>query len=98
MAPPPPGGLRLVPRLVQLIHRHGDRTPITKLNASERAFWRAQLPGKLAVSTYHRTNADSCVALQRQCSTCVRIRCIGSSSLHGVAGQLTLLEGEIRGR
>ena len=45
MVAAPPGRLRLVPRLVQLVHRHGDRTPITKLNESERAFWRAQLPG-----------------------------------------------------
>ena len=44
MAPP-----KLVPRLVQLIHRHGDRTPITKLGHSERAFWRAQLPSAEAM-------------------------------------------------
>ena len=33
----------LTPRLVQLIHRHGDRSTITRVE-SQRVFWRAQLP------------------------------------------------------
>ena len=38
-------------RLVQLVHRHGDRTPITKLANAD--FWREQLPSpsKLAEIT-----------------------------------------------
>jgi hypothetical protein len=55
---PPPGALRLVPRLVQLIHRHGDRSPITKLNASEREFWRAQLPGELQTVSHSPSCTD----------------------------------------
>ena len=34
---------RLTPKLLQLVHRHGDRTPITKLE-SQRGFWRGRLP------------------------------------------------------
>jgi hypothetical protein len=48
---------RLTPRLVQLIHRHGDRSPITKLGPSERSLWLAQLPRAEAVRAVQRGTA-----------------------------------------
>jgi hypothetical protein len=53
--PPLPGGELL---LVQVVHRHGDRSPITPL--ADRAFWKGQLPSEdelaaAAVTTVQRT-------------------------------------------